>query len=170
MGKKATQKFKPNDYYLGNGTFRFFSNHANEESHMKWLKQIQQKLSLCVFASIVMVSGPAMAAITLPTAVEFEKAISFQKPDGEPVQLKAGIYEVEMGSEKELEFDPIGAGAVITVQALAGNHDQDIENSKAFLTPAPDKNPDKPHGILWMPDGVALEAIGSYSGVFSRST
>lgn len=137
---------------------------------MKRLNQIYQKLSLCVFASMVMAGSPAMAKIILPTAIEFDKAISFQKPDGEPVQLKAGIYEVAMGSEKELKFDPIGAGAVITVQALPANHNEAIEESKAFLTPSPDKNPDKPHVILWMPDGVALEAIGSYSGVFSRST
>ncbi len=137
---------------------------------MKRFNQIYQKLSLCVFASMVMAGSPAMAKIILPTAVEFDKAISFQKPDGEPVQLKAGIYEVAMGSEKELKFDPIGAGAVITVQALPANHNEAIEESKAFLTPSPDNNPDKPHVILWMPDGVALEAIGSYSGVFSRST
>ena len=137
---------------------------------MKRLNQIHQKFSMCMFASMIMISAPAMAKIILPTAVEFEKAISFQKPDGEPIQLKAGIYEVELGGEKELKFDPIGAGDEITVQALPANHNEDIEEMKALMTPAPDKNPDKQHVILWMPDGVALEAIGSYSGVFSRST
>lgn len=172
IGKKATQKFKPNGYYHGNGTFRLFSNSftSKEKSRMKRLNQIHPKLSLCVFAAMVMATGPAMGAISLPTAVQFEKAISFQKPDGEPIQLKAGIYEVELGEEKELKFDPIGAGDEITVQALPANHNEDIEEMKALLTPAPDKNPDKQHVILWMPDGVALEAIGSYSGVFTRST
>ena len=138
---------------------------------MKRLNKIYQKLSLCVCASIIIAGGPAMAEITLPTAVEFEKAISFQKPDGEPIQLKAGIYEVEMGNENELKFDPVGGeGNEVTVQALPADHDEAVEESKALLTPAPDNNPDKQHVILWMPEGVALEAIGSYSGVFSRST
>jgi len=136
---------------------------------MQFSTKRNRQMFLCLLASLVIGASPAMAKIILPTAVEFDKAISFQKPDGEPVQLKAGIYEVAMGSEKELKFDPIGAGAVITVQALPANHDEAIEESKAFLTPSPDNNPDTPHVILWMPDGVALEAIGSYSGVFSRS-
>jgi hypothetical protein len=137
---------------------------------MKRLNQIHQKLSLCLFTAVLMIGSPALAAISLPTAVEFEKAISFQKPDGEPVQLKAGIYEVKLGAEEELKFDPIGAGDVITVAALPANHDEAFEHAKALLTPAPDNNPDKQHVILWMPDGVAMEAIGSYSGLFSRST
>ena len=136
---------------------------------MQLLTKRNRQMFLCLLASLFIGASPAMAKIILPTAVEFDKAISFQKPDGEPVQLKAGIYEVAMGSETELKFDPIGAGAVITVQALPANHDEAIEESKAFLTPSPDNNPDTPHVILWMPDGVALEAIGSYSGVFSRS-
>lgn len=137
---------------------------------MQFFNTRNRQMFLCLLAALVIGASPAMATIILPTAVEFDKAISFQKPDGELVQLKAGIYEVEMGSETELKFDPIGAGAVITVQALPANHNEAIEVAKAFLTPSPDNNPDKPHVILWMPDGVALEAIGSYSGVFSRST
>ncbi len=138
---------------------------------MKRLNQIRQNFSLCVFASLFLMSSQAFAEITLPTAVEFEKAISFQKPDGEPVQLKAGIYEVALGGENELKFDPVGTGgSEITVQALPANHDETFEEAKALLTPAPDNNPDKQHVILWMPEGVALEAIGSYSGLFSRST
>jgi hypothetical protein len=137
---------------------------------MQLFNKRNRQMFLCLLASLVIGASPAMAKIILPTAIEFDKAISFQKPDGEPVQLTAGIYEVAMGSEKELKFDPIGAGAVITVQALPANHNEAIEVAKAFLTPSPDNNPDKPHVILWMPDGVALEAIGSYSGVFSRST
>lgn len=138
---------------------------------MKRLNQLQQKLSLCVFTAVVMIGGPAMAEITLPTAVEFEKPISFQKPDGEPIQLKAGIYEVGLGGENELKFDPVGSGdPEIIVQALPANHDETLDETQALLTPAPDNNPDKQHVILWMPEGVAMEAIGSYSGLFSRST
>ena len=139
---------------------------------MKCFHHFNQRMFLCLLASLVMGASPALAEIILPTAVEFEKAISFQKPDGEPIQLKAGIYEVEMGSsDKELNFDPVGGGGDdITVQALPADHDEVLEESKALLTPAPDNNPDKQHVILWMPDGVALEAIGSYSGVFSRAT
>ena len=44
-----------------------------------------------------------------------------------------------------------------------------MEAATAHLTPSPDNNADTQHLVLWLPNGLALEAVGSYSGVFSRS-
>ncbi len=123
-----------------------------------------------LLACLVVAGNPALGAISLPTAVEFEKSIYFQKPDGEPVPLNAGIYEVEQGGEAILTFEPVSGGDSIPVQALPAGHQETIQEPKALLTPSPDNNPDKQHVVLWMPDGSALEAVGSFSGIFSRSS
>ena len=78
--KRLTKRFMALTTIPGTSSFRLFSNslpNHKEESRMKRLNQIHQKLSLCVFASLVMAGSPAMAKIILPTAVEFDKAISF---------------------------------------------------------------------------------------------
>jgi hypothetical protein len=114
-------------------------------------------------------SHAAMGEISLPTAVKVEKTISFQKPSGEPVQLKPGIYEVAQTGEKELSLDPVGNEGPIAIKAMPAGHEQRLDHPTAKFIPAPDNNEDKQHLILWLPDGLALEAVGSFSGVFTKS-
>lgn len=111
-----------------------------------------------------------MGEITLPSAVKLEKSIHFQKPDGGTVEVKPGIYEIAQNGEKQLNLNPVGDEGPIAIQAMPAGHGQKLENPTANLIPSPDNNPDKQHLVLWLPDGLALEAVGSFSGVFTRST
>ena len=117
------------------------------------------------------VGTPAFAEISLPSAVELEKSIYFQNSSGEPVQFQPGMYDVEQNGENALNIVPLGSkdGQATPIQALPAGHDQDVEANTAHLVPAPDNNTDKQHLVFVTPDGLALESVGSYSGVFSRS-
>ncbi len=114
--------------------------------------------------------GHAVGEISLPSAVKLDKSIHFQKPEGGTVEIKPGIYEIAQNGEKQLNLDPVGDEGPIAVQAIPAGHDQKVENPTAKWVPSPDNNPDVQHLVLWLPDGLALEAVGSFSGVFTRST
>ncbi|MCA9472748.1 MAG: hypothetical protein MRJ96_08795 [Nitrospirales bacterium] len=132
--------------------------------------KLRRTVYLGLLASMF-VGSPAYAEISLPSAIELEQSIYFQNPSGEPVQFQAGLYDVQQKGENALNMIPIGtkAGEAMSIQALPAGHDEDIEANTANLVPPPDHNTDKQHLVFMTPDGLALESIGSYSGVFSRS-
>ena len=117
------------------------------------------------------VGTPAFAEISLPSAIELEKSIYFQNPSGEPVQINPGMYDVAQNGENALNIIPLGgkAGEAMPIQALPAGHDEDVAANTAHLVPSPDNNADKQHLVFVTPDGLALESVGSYSGVFSRA-
>ena len=134
-------------------------------------KSFYQGTVLFQFLVLIMFVGPTFGALQFPTAVNLESSVYFQQPDGQPIQLRAGVYEVEPGGEAALQVHAIGAKAedVITIQAIAAEHDQELTEATADLIPSPNQDADKQHLLLSMPNGEALEAVGSLSGVFSRS-
>ena len=117
----------------------------------------------------VCIGSPAFGEISLPSAVELEKSLYFQNPAGEPVQFQPGIYEVEQNGEKALSMVPVGSDSGTTIQAIPAGHEEDVTANTAHLIPSPDNNADKQHLVFVTPDGLALESVGSYSGVFSRA-
>ena len=120
---------------------------------------------------LIMFVEPTFGALQFPTAVNLGSPVYFQQPDGQPIQLSAGVYEVESGGEAALKIHAVGTKAedAITIQAIAAEHDQELTEAMADLIPSPNNDTDKWHLLLSMPNGEALEAVGSLSGVFSRS-
>ena len=137
---------------------------------MTHFTHLKRTVFLGLLASMF-VGSPAFGEISLPSAVELEKSIYFQNPAGEPVQFQPGIYDVEQSGDNALNIVPVGSGDGDTtpIQAIPAGHDQDVEANTAHLVPSPDNNADKQHLVFVTPDGLALESVGSYSGVFSRS-
>ena len=117
------------------------------------------------------VGSPAFGEISLPSAIELKKSMYFQNTAGESVQFNPGMYEVEQNGENALNIIPVGTGAgdSTAIQALPAGHEEDVEANTAHLIPSPDNNPDKRHLVYATPEGLALESVGSYSGVFSRA-
>ncbi len=137
---------------------------------MNPLRTIGVKLGASLLLAACLVS-PAFGEINLPTAVQFDKKIHFQSQGGEPVALEAGIYEVDATGENQLALAKVGTeeSAAVMIKAQPANHEESLDTAVARLAPSPDNNEDTPHLIFWSPEGIALESVGSYSGVFSRS-
>ncbi|MGB0911359.1 MAG: hypothetical protein ACPGYT_13435 [Nitrospirales bacterium] len=136
---------------------------------MRQFATLKRTVFLGLLASMF-VGSPAFGEISLPSAIELEKSMYFQNSAGEPVQFQPGIYEVEQNGEHALNIERVGHGGEATsIQAIPAGHDQDVEANTTHLVPAPDNNADKQHLVYVTPEGLALESVGSYSGVFSRS-
>ena len=133
-------------------------------------RNLKRTLFLGLLATMF-VGSPAFGEISLPSAIELDKSMYFQNTSGEPVQFNPGLYEIEQNGEHALNVVPVGSGSEppTSIQAIPAGHDQDVETNTARLMPAPDNNADKQHLVYVTPEGLALESIGSYSGVFSRA-
>ena len=131
---------------------------------------IRRSLFYMLFVTLIC-WAPAFGAMHFPTAILVDKPLYFQGPDGTPVQLNPGTYEVSEREAKTIIVNAIGTALSkpIALQAIPAGHEEVFEEASAELIPSPDNNPDKRHLLLSLPDGLALEAVGSYSGVFTRS-
>ncbi len=120
---------------------------------------------------IVAFSYSAFAGMHFPTAIHIQKPIYFQKPDGEAVPLNPGVYEVSEKSETTILVGAIDIdqSQPIALQAVPAEHEESLSMASADLIPSPDNDPDKRHILFLRPDGLTLEAVGSYSGIFTRS-
>ncbi len=117
-----------------------------------------------------MTAGIATADINIPAGIGLEKNMYFQTPGGDPVQVKAGMYEVAP-SDEWLTLTPVGGERYdsVLIDAKEASHDEKgLETARAFLLPASESKPDLQNLLLYLPAGTAYEAIGSQSGVFSR--
>ena len=123
------------------------------------------------FLVLMFLVSPVFGGLNFPTAINIDQSIYFQKPDGEAVQLLPGLYEVEQGRETVLNLTAVGTvvSSPVSVQALPAGHEEELVEASADFIPSPDSNSDKRHLLLLLPNGLALEAVGSYSGVFTRS-
>ena len=137
---------------------------------MRYFSNVKRTVFLGLLA-LMLVGTPAFGEISLPSAIELEKSMYFQNTSGEPVRFSAGFYEIEQNGENALNVIPISSESdkPTLIQATPAGHDQDVETSTARLVPSPDNNADKRHLVYVTPDGLALESVGSYSGVFSRA-
>ena len=98
--------------------------------------------------------------------VELEKAVHFQTPAGEAVVISPGAYSVE-AADGALRLIPSSEeeGQPVTVQAEATTHEEAVEKPESMAMPGEE---DQHVVMLLMPNGKALEASGSYSGVSTR--
>ncbi|MDH3769574.1 MAG: hypothetical protein OET79_01115, partial [Nitrospirota bacterium] len=104
-----------------------------------------------------------------PDSVEINEALYFVSPGGDPIQVQPGQYKVEI-KETWLQLTPTEGerfdGILIDANELA--HEEDFSEPSAFLASSSDKYQDIQHVALYLPNGVAYEAMGSQSGVWPR--
>jgi len=99
------------------------------------------------------------------TMVLMEQSVHFTAPDGGPVVVEPDDYRVEPTADTQLRLIPGKGGAPLLLSAVPTTHD--IEVSKPFpLLLA--LNDDARNLVLLFPDGSALDAAGSLSGIQSR--
>ena len=99
------------------------------------------------------------------TMIQLEQPVHFTAPDGGPVVVEPNDYHVEQTTESHLRLVPEKGGRPILLAAVTTTHD--IEVSKPFpLLLA--LNEDARNLVLLLPDGTALDAAGSLSGIQSR--
>ena len=125
--------------------------------------------------AIVMVLCLAISACTTPSApvpdtpstIILEKPVHFSSPEAADVQVGVGTYRVEQATDTTLRLVPRDKKESILIQAQATKHEQSLGDRLAFSIPY---HEDEHHVVLLKPDGTALDASGTYSGIKSRAT
>jgi hypothetical protein len=122
---------------------------------------------------IAILMGLLSACSTVPishgtSSVPLTQAVHFSSPDGSEAVAPPGVYQVERVEPTVLKLIPGEGGKqqAVTVQAMPTEHKETI--SAPFALSIPYKE-DEHHIVLLTPDGKALDAIGTYSGVRSRA-
>ena len=99
--------------------------------------------------------------------VHMDQPLNFNAPDGQIVVVTPGAYLVEPVTQGESRLVLWHEHGAITLQADRTSHDQRMEAPEAYLI-LEDDNEDIQHVVVFIPDGTALEAIGSPSGIQTR--
>ena len=114
----------------------------------------------------------ACATVSIPpnaSSIALDKAVHFSAPDGSDAIAPPGTYQVERIEETQIRLVPVGQEEqknTVIVQAIATQPDESLGGPLALSIPYKE---DEHHIVLLMPDGKALDAMGSYSGVRSRA-
>jgi hypothetical protein len=120
---------------------------------------------LCLAVSAC--TTPSAPAPDAPSTILLQKPVHFSFPDGADVQADVGIYRVEQATDKSLRLVPREKKESIVIQAHATKYDEPLSELVALSIPYQE---DEHHVVLLMPDGNALDAVGTYSGVKTRAT
>jgi hypothetical protein len=121
-------------------------------------------------------TGASLFFLTLTTGASFadttvtlERPVHFTNAEGSDVVLEAGSYTVE-AAEEWLRVTPSEGQLVdaLLLEAQSAGHEESLTGPLALS--AQGEQPDTHHLALLLPDGKRLEAIGTYSGIRSRST
>lgn len=125
----------------------------------------RQLLLMIAAAMLGGVSVSAAADAQSSSSVELTIAIHFIAPDGKPVLAAPDEYLVEKTPEAQLKIVPRKGGAPLIISADKVTHDIDLSAPIPLLL---DSSDDVRTMVLLVPDGTALEATGSLSGMHSR--
>ena len=99
------------------------------------------------------------------TTIQLDKTMHFTAPDGVPVLAAPDNYLVEQTADAQLRLVPDKGGSPLIVAADTGTHDLEVSAPFPLILAL---NDDARDIILLMPDGTALDARGSLSGVRTR--
>ena len=100
--------------------------------------------------------------------IELDREVHFLTPQGEDTVVSSGLYSVE-AVEGALRLTPSDEGEdkAVIIQADATTHKTSIASSQPISIPGEE---DQHVVLLLLPDGKAMQAVGTYSGVISRDS
>jgi hypothetical protein len=99
------------------------------------------------------------------TTIAVEKPAHFPTTEGATQLIPIGQYVVDSVDNAHLRLSPNDAPTPLVIAAAIQSHDMDIPSP---LVLAFAEREDEPHVLLLLPDGRALDAIGSFTGIQSR--
>jgi len=120
---------------------------------------------LCLALSGCTTTSPP-APTTFPTIL-LERPVHFSSPEGADTEAPVGTYRVEQATDKTLRLVPEGGKAPLLIQGQSTKYQEPLKEILALSIPYRE---DEHHVVLLNPDGTALDAAGTYSGVTSRAT
>ncbi|MCW5784323.1 MAG: hypothetical protein KIT39_13510 [Nitrospirales bacterium] len=140
-----------------------------------WLVLVWTLLNLGTFSSTALSSTAGeepdtstLANDTLtPLLIQLNQPLHFAAPDGQSVAVLPDMYLVEPSILKEPQLILWHEHGTITLQATQTTHDQPVRTPEAYLIQENDHE-DMHHVVVFLPDGIALEATGSVSGIQTR--
>jgi len=117
-----------------------------------------------VLGCVVGSAGLLAQEAPLPRIV-MERAAYFLTPDGAAVPIAAGGYTVEVTDGPALRLTGQDDASTATLLAASTRHDEQLSGPSAALILTGE---DAVHLVLLYPDGTALDATGSLSGIQPR--
>ena len=100
--------------------------------------------------------------------ITLEKTVQFEDAEGEEVLVAPGTYAVTAGKQT-LSLTDNESNTSVTIEADDNSHHVDIPTPAAASIPGEDGPLANIHTVmLFLPDGHALQAIGTYPGIQSR--
>lgn len=128
-----------------------------------------QAYRLCLFIVVgccaVSTGSSAQEPPSAPR-IHLEQEAHFTGPDGSALTIPPGRYAVEATNESTLRLLEQGDGPAVIVGAASIRHEEPLSNAAAALILTDE---DTLHLVLLHPDGSALDAVGSLTGVLSRA-
>lgn len=110
-------------------------------------------------------NNSGFARSLLFTTIAVDKPAYFPTAEGATLLLPVGQYIVDSVDDAHLGLSPEDAAAPLVIAAALQTHEIDIP---APLVLAFAEKEDEPHVVLLLPNGRALDAAGSFSGIQSR--
>ena len=123
-------------------------------------------LILLFMGLLTSVSVAEQVPIQDPVVVQFTQPVFFVSPDGTPYLVMPDTYTVEP-AHPWLRLIPAERKDAILIEAATINHEESLQTQTAVII---ESETGKIHLLLLFPDGKALEARGSSSGIQSRAT
>ncbi len=122
------------------------------------------------FSAFLIVGWVGFVLASAPSTVELQTPLHFLTPSGDDIILAAGTYQVE-AVESWLKLVPEGKARseAILLEGTPGSHEETIGGSVVRLQTDPE-NKDLHHLALLLEDGTGIEAVGTASGIYARST
>jgi len=129
------------------------------------------KTFLCAFLACALWSPGITAQATISnesTTITLEKSVYFTGADGSVAVAEPGEYSVE-ATQEWLRLTPgTERHAALLVETSRGGHGEEVPEPVAISVPGGEELPDTHVVSLLLPDGVSIDAIGSYSGIQGR--
>jgi len=117
----------------------------------------------CSTGTVVMAQQGAQA-----TTVNLVEPAKFKVPDGDPILIVKGEYQVEEGKTKGIRLLAVGESKGWILHTCEGEHDFRIEAPLALSIPKPEEGR---HFLVFLaPIGYWLEAEGLYEGTDTHYT
>ncbi len=132
-------------------------------------------VAACATEGPIMMEPGAEPALTMTLAdrqadvIELEQAVYFPAPEGAPVVVPPGFYQVAAVGGNTLRLTPNSGGIPLTIAAVPSPQTYLLEQTEPLAVALSGDQEDAHHILLAQVDGTALDAMGSYSGTTTRA-